>query len=212
MAKKIMMIAAMLMSSQVMASPTERWYSDIQVKQGAELFKQNCATCHGQNAEATPNWKQTDANGHYPPPPLNGTAHAWHHDLDLLRRTIREGGIELGGVMQPFKDKLSSGDIDRVIAYFQSKWPDELYQKWAGQFEVTALPSLTDVETALSNSLTRFLRQRLGNVEIGAPQKTAIEGLWQVSLKNGTVYLMEGGKYALIGEVINLESGQKLGQ
>ena len=79
--------ALMLVTSQVAASPAERWYNDEQVARGAPLFRANCAACHGQNAEATPNWKQTDANGNYPPPPLNGTAHTWHHDLDLLRRS-----------------------------------------------------------------------------------------------------------------------------
>jgi len=123
-----------------------RWYTHDQVKQGNMVFKQNCASCHGQNAEATPNWKETNADGHYPPPPLNGTAHAWHHDLDVLRRQIREGGQQLGGVMPPFKERLSSEQIDQAIAYFQSKWPDDLYQKWSGRFEDTSLPSIDDIK------------------------------------------------------------------
>jgi len=212
MIKKTMIVGSfMLMSIQpCFAVTVERWYTPQQVEDGAVLFKQNCATCHGQNAEATPNWKQTDANGKYPPPPLNGTAHAWHHDLTVLKRTVREGGIKLGGIMPPFKDKLSSQDIDRVIAYFQSKWPDDLYQKWSDRFSKTTLPSVTDVEDALNNSLTHLLKQRLGNAQFGAPQQTAIKGVWQVKLKNRYIYLMEGGKYALIGDVINLENGQNL--
>ena len=84
--------AFVLINGQVIAAENQRWYSDDQVTRGEQLFRLNCASCHGRNAEATPDWKQTDANGNYPAPPLNGTAHAWHHDLDLLRRTIREGG------------------------------------------------------------------------------------------------------------------------
>ena len=85
---------------------------------------------HGANAEGTADWKKTDANGNYPPPPLNGSAHAWHHSIPQLARTIKEGGIKLGGVMPPFGDKLSDQDVLAVIAYFQSKWPDEIYTSW----------------------------------------------------------------------------------
>ena len=75
----------------------QRWFSDAQVEQGAKLFQQNCAACHGANAEATSSWKQTDADGNYPPPPLNGSAHAWHHPLSVLKQTIVDGGAKLGG-------------------------------------------------------------------------------------------------------------------
>jgi mono/diheme cytochrome c family protein len=83
------------------------------------------SVCHGSNAEGTRDWKKTDANGNYPPPPLDGSAHAWHHPLAQLARSIKEGGIKLGGVMPPFGDKLSDQEVLAVIAYFQSKWPDE---------------------------------------------------------------------------------------
>ena len=119
-----------------------RWYSAEQVIHGNKVFQQNCAMCHGVNAEATPDWKQTDANGNFPPPPLNGTAHAWHHGLDVLREQIREGGAPVGGVMPPFKQVLNAEEIDQAIAYFQSKWSDELYEKWANHFEVNQLPSI----------------------------------------------------------------------
>ncbi len=108
----------------------DRWYTAEQVAQGQELFVQHCAECHGKNAEATPDWRKTDATGNYPPPPLNGSAHAWHHSLSVLRETIRQGGVPLGGVMPGFADKLSAQETDAVIAWFQSLWPDELYQAW----------------------------------------------------------------------------------
>ena len=111
-------------------SSVERWYTAEQVIQGRELFAQHCAGCHGNNAAATPDWRKTDASGNYPPPPLNGSAHAWHHPLSVLRETIRRGGVPLGGVMPGFADKLSAQQIDAVIAWFQSLWPDELYQAW----------------------------------------------------------------------------------
>lgn len=32
--------------------------------------------------------------------------------------------------MLPWKDQLSDQEIDAVIYWFQSKWPDELYAAW----------------------------------------------------------------------------------
>ena len=109
--------ALVLVGGMAGAFASERWYSDDQVIRGEPLYRQNCAVCHGQNGEATLNWKQTDDNGNYPPPPLNGTAHTWHHDLDLLRRTIREGGARLGGLMPGFEDRLNANEIDSIIAF-----------------------------------------------------------------------------------------------
>jgi len=210
--KNYYLIAALLMSCAFTANAAEdqRWYSDAQVERGQLLFRQNCAVCHGQNAEATANWKQTDANGNYPPPPLNGSAHAWHHDLDLLRRTIREGGAKLGGQMPGFEGRLSAADIDSVIAFFQSFWPDDLYQRWAGHFEVSELPSLNDIVLAAKRPLTRLLRQRVGDADLDEVRETTVEGVWEVRLGGRYIYLLDGGKYALMGDLVNLENGRNL--
>ena len=112
----------------------DRWFNQGIVNYGDQLFQQNCAVCHGSNAEATSEWKKTDANGNYPPPPLNGSAHAWHHSIPQLARSIKEGGVKLGGQMPAFADKLSDQDVLAVIAYFQSKWPDEVYDVWHQRF------------------------------------------------------------------------------
>ncbi len=109
-----------------------RWYTTEQVTQGGILFRANCPECHGQQAESTPHWRKPGEDGSYPPPPLNGTAHTWHHPLPLLRRTIRDGGVNIGGKMPPFKEKLSDQEIDMVIAWFQSLWSDEIYATWSG--------------------------------------------------------------------------------
>jgi thiol:disulfide interchange protein DsbC len=204
------LLGLLLVTSQSFAAETERWYSDELLAQGEKLFRQNCASCHGQQAEATPDWKKTDANGNYPPPPLNGTAHAWHHDLDLLRRTVREGGAKLGGQMPAFEGVLDAGQVDAVIAYFQSKWPDDLYQRWAGRFESTDLPSLDDFATAAGNQVARLLQQRVGNAKIDDVRETAVKGVWQAQVGTNYVYLLDNGKYALMGDLVNLENGRNL--
>jgi len=112
------------------ANAAQPWYNVELVATGSQLFQQHCAECHGANAEGTREWKKTDASGHYPPPPLNGSAHAWHHSIPQLARSIKQGGQQLGGVMPGFDDKLDDQQILALIAFFQSKWPTEIYDRW----------------------------------------------------------------------------------
>ena len=123
-------VISILSLASLNTTAADRWFNQGVVNYGAILFQQNCAVCHGANAEGTSDWKKADTNGNYPPPPLNGSAHAWHHSIPQLARTIKEGGIKLGGVMPPFADKLADQDVLAVIAYFQSKWPDKIYTQW----------------------------------------------------------------------------------
>jgi mono/diheme cytochrome c family protein len=109
----------------------ERQQDLAQISRGGKLFQQNCAECHGAQAEGAPNWQQPGPDGKYPAPALNGTAHAWHHPMAALKHTIREGTLAIGGSMPGWKDKLAEKDIADVIAWFQAKWPDEIYQAWA---------------------------------------------------------------------------------
>lgn len=100
------------------------------VERGRIVYQQNCARCHGDRAQGAPDWHKPDATGKWPPPPLNGTGHAWHHPRTALVRTIREGTLVLGGNMPAWGDKLSNADINAVIAWFQQQWPEELYAAW----------------------------------------------------------------------------------
>lgn len=110
---------------------SERWYSTADIQIGQKIFTNNCAVCHGDKAQGlTKDGKQTLANETYSAPPLNGSAHAWHHPMKILLRTIQNGGIPLGGTMPGFKDKLSQPEQLATIAYFQSLWSDKIYQAW----------------------------------------------------------------------------------
>lgn len=113
------------------APVSPRWYRTDQVATGAPLFQTHCAECHGANAEGTPTWRETGPDGKYPPSPLNGTAHAWHHPLSILRRTVQVGGVPLGGSMPAFGDKLNQQEIDSILAWVQSHWSDEIYAMWS---------------------------------------------------------------------------------
>ncbi|MEO1766160.1 c-type cytochrome [Thiobacter aerophilum] len=107
-----------------------RGIDPTRAEQGARLFAAHCAACHGSRAEGTPNWRTPGADGKYPPPPLDGSAHAWHHPRAILRLTIREGTGRLGGNMPAFRDKLSEGDIEAIIDWLVARWPDAVYAQW----------------------------------------------------------------------------------
>jgi mono/diheme cytochrome c family protein len=109
---------------------TGRWYTQEQVTNGRQLFAQYCSVCHGENAEATEQWKTPDSNGNYPPPPLNGSAHAWHHPLSVLDQVIRDGGEPVGGVMPAWGAVLNAQQRLDIIAGFQDYWSDEIYDIW----------------------------------------------------------------------------------
>ena len=119
--------------SEVKQQPVEvveRSFDFAQLTRGGQLFQKNCAECHGVEAQGMANWQQPDADGKYPPPPLNGTAHAWHHSRDVLKDTIKKGTFRIGGKMPPWEGKLSDAEIDDIITWFQSKWSDEIYAVW----------------------------------------------------------------------------------
>lgn len=115
--------------AQAVAAPA-RWYTQENVSNGGPLFAEHCAACHGTAGEGTSTWRQRDTDGKFPPPPLNGTAHAWHHPFHVLGGQIKSGAPGGQGNMPPFGDRLSDDEIVDVIAWFQDQWPDEIYAQW----------------------------------------------------------------------------------
>ena len=111
--------------------PSERWYSKQQVQDGSTIFEENCSDCHGPQAGGkAANWKQKLEDGSFPPPPLDGSAHAWHHSRSVLLGVINDGGFAYGGKMPAFKHVLKKEEKLAAIAYFQDFWDDETYHQW----------------------------------------------------------------------------------
>lgn len=108
-----------------------------QVARGSEIYKANCAVCHGANAEGAPNWQRKGPDGKLPPPPLDAGGHAWHHPRAWLHDRIKQGTINRGGNMPAWEGKLSDDDIAAVIAWIQSRWPEEIYRSWLAMEEKT---------------------------------------------------------------------------
>jgi mono/diheme cytochrome c family protein len=108
-----------------------RWYASESVERGAAIFADNCAACHGKKANGYFTWQKRGPDGKYPPPPLNGTGHAWHHPTQVLASQIKFGTPGGQGTMPGFAATLSDNDIVDAIAWFQSQWPDKIYDNWS---------------------------------------------------------------------------------
>lgn len=102
--------------------------------------------------------------------------------------------------MPPFENLLTDPQINSVIAFFQSLWPHEIYSKWATRFNISS---------SLSSGIpdTTYLKQRLGNIDIGKPAVTPMQGIYEIRFKEKMLYLSEDGEFAFIGEMIDLKNG-----
>jgi mono/diheme cytochrome c family protein len=108
----------------------QRQYDQKQLNLGKQVFSEHCAACHGDNAQGSKNWHKRNPDGTFPPPPLNGSGHAWHHSTDVLYEVIANGSRDGQGKMPAWKDKLTKQQIEATIMWFQSLWPDPVYAAW----------------------------------------------------------------------------------
>lgn len=113
----------------------ERNFDPARIARGRAIYQENCAVCHGPNGEATPDWRKPLENGRYPPPPLDGSAHAWHHSTEELKRFILQGGPPGEGRMPGWEDKLTEQEVDDILVWVKSLWPDEVYDAWYKRIE-----------------------------------------------------------------------------
>ena len=107
--------------------------STLMIARGKIIYESNCVSCHQVNLVGAENWKGLDEDGHRKAPPLNGTGHTWHHDDASLHNIIKYGLAKIvksyDGKMLGFEDNLKDQDIDSVLAYIKSFWPDDVYQQ-----------------------------------------------------------------------------------
>jgi len=110
--------------------------SESNLALGENVFNKNCVSCHGSKGRGlAENWKAKDENGNFPAPPLNGTAHTWHHSPSQLLYTINKGGVDMGGQMPGFEGRLNKEEKQALIDYIYSLWPSEIQTKYDQRFK-----------------------------------------------------------------------------
>ena len=113
---------------------TAAYRSPDVVALGAEVYDANCASCHGADLEGQPNWRERDADGYLPAPPHDASGHTWHHPTAQLFEITKYGteAVVGGGYrsnMMGFGDALSDEEIEAVLAYIKSTWPDRIIER-----------------------------------------------------------------------------------
>lgn len=109
----------------------ERKLDPAQVARGKAVYEKYCLECHGTEGRGQPgDWRIRDADGHFPPPPLDDSAHAWHHPTAVLLEVIREGSPAGQGKMPAWEGKLTQQQMQDVVAYIKSLWSDEVHRLW----------------------------------------------------------------------------------
>ncbi len=112
-------------SNAVALTPDDR----AVVALGSEVYKTQCASCHGAQLEGQPNWQRRRADGLLPAPPHDATGHTWHHPDGMLFALTKYGpGPATGNPsyrsdMPAYEDILGDHEIIAVLSYIKSRWP-----------------------------------------------------------------------------------------
>ncbi|WP_299936947.1 cytochrome c [uncultured Pelagimonas sp.] len=107
-------------------------YQDAdRIAKGADIYEDACASCHGDQLQGEPNWRERDADGYLPAPPHDETGHTWHHPDAQLIQIVALGTEAIVGngyqsKMIGFADSLEPHDIVDVLAFIKSTWPDHI--------------------------------------------------------------------------------------
>lgn len=98
---------------------------------GAEVYAQHCASCHGDDLQGQPNWRERLASGSLPAPPHDETGHTWHHPDWQLFEITKTGRNPLAPTttttdMPAFEGVLTDAEIAAVWDFIKSQWPEKI--------------------------------------------------------------------------------------
>lgn len=133
--KSLAPAAVMVMLGWPAFSNTHAQPESADPAQGATLYAENCASCHGENLEGQPDWRTPTADGTLPAPPHDETGHTWHHgDATLFEYTKlggkealrRSGATGFTSGMPGFGEQLSDQEIWHILAFIKSQWVPEV--------------------------------------------------------------------------------------
>jgi len=111
-----------------------------QVALGQGVYRDQCASCHGDKLQGQANWRTRNADGTLKAPPHDERGHTWHHSDKVLFDYTKLGGAGMAppgfkSAMPGFGGNLKDDEIWAVLAYIKSRWPGEVL---ARQRQITA--------------------------------------------------------------------------
>ena len=121
-----------------------RMFDVERIARGARLFQENCAQCHGPEAQGHPDWERGRKEGFAAAPPLNGTGTditlSKTRMMDIIRNGLKQKGEP---VMPAWIGRVSDQDIEDVITWYQALWPADTYQTWQRAYAPDQVPDKT---------------------------------------------------------------------
>jgi len=84
---------------------------------GKQLYDQFCAACHGAAGRGAPGWRYQERAA----PPLDSSAHAWHHEDEQLLDMILDKPAP-DSLMPAWRGVLTRENALDVVAYIKSLW------------------------------------------------------------------------------------------
>lgn len=101
------------------------------LQRGEQLYRVHCASCHGENLQGQPNWRERGPDGRLPAPPHDDSGHTWHHPDEVLFQLTKDGVAKAAGLpdyptnMPAYGGTLSDADIVAVLSWIKSRWTPE---------------------------------------------------------------------------------------
>jgi mono/diheme cytochrome c family protein len=122
------MVALVAVASSGIASCSEG-PDERTITLGRSLYQAHCVRCHGKNLEGQPDWQTRLPSGRLPAPPHDASGHTWHHADSVLIGVTKHGlkpyaGEDYESDMPAFVNVLSDREIEAIIAYIKSTWPE----------------------------------------------------------------------------------------
>src|SRR5882762_8369552 len=131
--KRLVLIAACLaLAGVARAADAPSHFADADnealVTQGATVYSQNCAGCHGRRLQGQALWQLRDQYLGRRAPPHDSSGHTWQHadeDLFTITKTGKFAAMpkDIVSFMPAFDKHLGDDEIVAVIAFIKANWP-----------------------------------------------------------------------------------------
>ncbi len=96
-------------------------------RKGERLFKEKCQSCHGERGVGeTYTIEALTSRDYIMAPPLDESAHAWHHTDEALIKTILEGSSRPSRMPAWGPLGVTRNDANHLIAYIKTLWGDRI--------------------------------------------------------------------------------------
>ena len=105
--------------------------------EGQGIYKAECAACHGARLEGQMKGQTRSPDGNPPAPPLDASGRAWQQPRQASAAIVKFGMVQphaspgAASEMHAFAGKLTDAQIDNVLAWIESQWPQETLKQRA---------------------------------------------------------------------------------